>query len=360
MLCFSDTKNQCLKFTDLSLKEAFMDIFRPRIEIKLMLYTRESITCARPLFKRNFILNDKFNPTKKTVWIVHGFRPLGTNPIWLEKLIKLLLSSEDVNIIVVDWNRGATTLIYQRAIKRTWKVAQMLKEYIKRMVKYGISLESFHFIGVSLGAHIAGYVGSTFNGLVGRITGIDPAGPGFNNQPSNLRLDHKDAKFVDVIHSDSNGLGITHSVGHIDFYPNGGKTQPGCPKSIFSGLSYIKCEHQRAIFLFLSSLSAKCNLIAYPCNSYEDYRNGRCFNCEDFGLRFCPTTGYYADPWKNYVIKRNSPGLNAYFDTSPKEPFCLYHYVLDIRIVEEIRKKAHIEIKLTDKDGVVEKSKIKK
>jgi hypothetical protein len=25
-------------------------------------------------------------------------------------------------------------------------------------------------------------------------------------------------------------------LGHIDFYPNGGKQQPGCPKSIFSGI----------------------------------------------------------------------------------------------------------------------------
>lgn len=32
------------------------------------------------------------------------------------------------------------------------------------------------------------------------------------------------------------GLGIKEPLGHIDFYPNGGKKQPGCPKSIFSGI----------------------------------------------------------------------------------------------------------------------------
>ena len=37
------------------------------------------------------------------------------------------------------------------------------------------------------------------------------------------------ADLVDVIHTDGLFLGMLKALGHIDFYPNGGYNQPGCP-----------------------------------------------------------------------------------------------------------------------------------
>ena len=60
------------------------------------------------------------------------------------------------------------------------------------------------------------------------LTGLDPAGPSFTGESSNFRLDASDASYVDVMHTNAGSLGTNQASGDIDFYPNGGTTQPGC------------------------------------------------------------------------------------------------------------------------------------
>ena len=43
-----------------------------------------------------------------------------------------------------------------------------------------------------------------------------------------VRIDKTDAIFVDNIHTDVRVAGIGQAVGHVDFFPNNGKKQPGC------------------------------------------------------------------------------------------------------------------------------------
>ena len=96
-----------------------------------------------------------------------------------------------------------------------------------------------HLIGFSLGGQVSGNAGMFFNELedkrvvsgcqkINHITGIDVAGPFFENADLSLRLDPTDACFVDAIHTHGFLKGIKRKVGHIDFYPNGGMQQPGC------------------------------------------------------------------------------------------------------------------------------------
>ncbi|XP_030432325.1 lipase member H isoform X2 [Gopherus evgoodei] len=316
------TEEGCPAFTGLSISSALTGT---DLKVKLMLYTRQNQNCAETLSSAG---SRYLNVTKKTILIVHGYRPTGSPPIWIQKAVHLLLSVEDINIIIVDWNRGATTLLYHRASSNTKKVAEFLKTLIDQMLADGASLDSVYMIGISLGAHISGFVGQMYNGKLGRITGLDPAGPLFNGKPPEERLDPTDAQFVDVIHSD------------ID------------------GSQYFKCDHQRSVFLFLSSLEERCNITAYPCDTYRDYRNSKCASCEAFQPMACPILGYYADKWKSYLTLKNPPVTKVFFDTSDKEPFCLYHYLVDIITWNKNIRRGSLIIKLKDQAGNTAESKI--
>lgn len=59
---------------------------------------------------------------------------------------------------------------------------------------------------------------------------MDPAKPLYERSSPEDRLDQTDADFVDVIHTNGDQNGLLKSIGHIDFFPNGGKRQPACGK----------------------------------------------------------------------------------------------------------------------------------
>ena len=77
-----------------------------------------------------------------------------------------------------------------------------------------------------------------------QCTGLDPAGPEFDDKDKAVRLNKDDAKLVDVIHTDGLSwgwdkvlgkaitlgmhFGTMVPMGHVDFYPNQGRMQPGC------------------------------------------------------------------------------------------------------------------------------------
>ncbi len=65
------------------------------------------------------------------------------------------------------------------------------------------------------------------------ILGMDPAGPWFENNHYSNGLGPDTADFVDAWHTHGTpdiviNLGTLKPLGNVDFYPNGGRDQPGC------------------------------------------------------------------------------------------------------------------------------------
>lgn len=116
----------------------------------------------------------------------------------------LKISPDEYNVFGVDWSKGAKTVIYNQAVANTRVVGAALGYFINSLSKFlGTNLKTIHIIGHSLGAHASGYAGEKFQTKkIGRITGLDPAGPDFRDDDNNVRLDSTDADYVDVVHTD--------------------------------------------------------------------------------------------------------------------------------------------------------------
>lgn len=159
--------------------------------------------------------------------IIHGWNAnkdhMATAPIR-----NAYLAKDTDNLIVTDWSEGANQL-YDVSRSLVPKVGLKIGEKLSKfMEKKGIQADNVHVIGHSLGAHIAGNVGKYFKGKLGRVTGLDPAGPLFRSFSWDA-IAPTDAQFVDVIHTGVGSLGELTQRGSVDFYPNRGfNPQPGC------------------------------------------------------------------------------------------------------------------------------------
>ncbi|XP_063063459.1 lipase member H [Engraulis encrasicolus] len=325
VLCKGEKKRECDNFTDLDLRQSFLGT---NLYVRLLLYTRANMNCGQEIPHHNITANPLFDLSRPTAFVIHGYRPTGAPPIWIDHIVQLLAAQQDMNVLVVDWNRGAANLNYFTAVTNTRKTAANITGFIQKMQEKGTSLNSIHLIGVSLGAHVAGFIGAMLRGKVGRITGLDPAGPMFTGVPPEERLDPSDAQFVDVLHTDMDGFGLRGAHGHIDFYANGGADQPGCPKTIFSGKAFFVCDHQRSVFLYLCALNNTCKVTAYPCSSYSDFLNGQCMQCEAFKPASCPVLGYDMSPWRDTLLKLGQ--TRAFFSTTSVLPFNKTTYRIDM------------------------------
>lgn len=64
----------------------------------------------------------------------------------------------------------STDRTFLQMLSTSWPPQIIMMDLLKFQTK-GASLDDIYMIGVSLGAHISGFVGEEYNGKLGRITG---------------------------------------------------------------------------------------------------------------------------------------------------------------------------------------------
>ena len=93
------------------------------------------------------------------------------------------------------------------------------------------------------------------------IIGLDPAGPQYEDFDIMAGVNPTSATFVDIIHTDGESLiypyGQMRPLGHMDFYPNGGDTQPGC-------ITYYSSEHESKCLFKLEGYLEGTSTVAAP------------------------------------------------------------------------------------------------
>lgn len=140
------------------------------------------------------------NSTRRVVYIAHGFRG-NIRTKWTYKLKDAMLKERDQTVIIVCWGDGAGTNIWEYGQSAANIIP--LGDWMGAHAQAAKDLEaasSIYGVGFSLGAHAMGLAGRK-TGVFDRITGLDPAGPKFEQANHDKRLQPTDAKFVDVIHT---------------------------------------------------------------------------------------------------------------------------------------------------------------
>jgi pancreatic triacylglycerol lipase len=179
-----------------------------------------------------------------------------------------------LQILLIDWSEGSRTINYIGAANRVPTVGQFVASYLDFLHENGlITFDRTTLIGFSLGAHITGLAGKNVRrGRINSIIGLDPAGPLFSVRNPAGRIDAGDADYVEIIHTNGPtllvaGAGIGAPIGHADFWPNGGTSQPGCLTNT--------CSHGRAVEFYVESIRNN-GFSALRCPERDDISSRRC------------------------------------------------------------------------------------
>ncbi|XP_073959241.1 pancreatic lipase-related protein 2-like isoform X2 [Choristoneura fumiferana] len=258
---------------------------------------------------KRLLAEPTFDPQRPTVLYAHGFVELYTDES-VRTVTRAYLKKGGYNILLLDWSNLAFGHYVVSAMD-VEAVGNETGRAVSRLVKGGLSLGGLHLVGHSLGAHVLGATARYLAArelVVPRLTGLDPAYPGFYPALLGRPLSAEDAAFVDVVHTDAGGFGAPASTGRADFWPNEGKAkQPGCLSATVPLTYEDFCSHWRSWRYWAESLTGG-ELLARRCDDYDSFVRGQCREA----------------PLVQMGVKANHElSGNFYLRTAAKSPFSL-------------------------------------
>jgi len=255
-------------------------------------------------------LPEQFNTSLPLKGLTHGFssKVSGGKTAFVDAWMKKY--NREVNVILLNWPKLSNHLVveddedndpkipiplYDDAAYNAIDIGEYLGHCLAALTaQTGLDSSSIHLVGHSLGSHLMGKAGSTYQSVtgtenIGRVTGLDPAGPRFIDSMfidalpylAENKLSPESADFVDVIHTFGTRdpeqtviyAGDINPLGHRDFYPNGGEKQPGCSFFNPDVLPDI-CNHRRSTYYYLHSILEEHLFPAEQCQDVS--------SCADF------------------------------------------------------------------------------
>ncbi|XP_066246981.1 pancreatic triacylglycerol lipase-like [Euwallacea similis] len=299
-----ETKEGLFEVEDLeSPDDSNVTLFATEDDISFYVFTPQNPDKGVQIRERdlhNIVALTGFDINRPTLVVIHGWKndyEAAVN----DRIKTAALKTRNINVLVVDWSPIANRN-YISAQRSVLAVGNYIGDILLRLDdELNHKIKHITVVGHSLGAHISGNVGARTKGLIETIIGLDPAGPLFTSRNTDNRLDPTDGKFVHVIHTNDGTLGFGINMGHADYYPNGGSSQPGCGIDLTGA-----CSHSRAYEYFAESLKSN-NFVTKKCDTYRNYDRNRCDN---------NVSSYMG----GYPIKETEEG-EYYLKTSNASPF---------------------------------------
>ncbi|KAH8372491.1 hypothetical protein KR093_011700, partial [Drosophila rubida] len=227
-----------------------------------LLYTRRNPQTPQRIEPQvEALLRSSFYALEPIVLLLPSWR--GNNSAEQQsKLAAALLAREPCNVFALDATPAASE---SQLVSSASDVVVLLQQ------QFDVPLARQQLVGYAEGAHLAGAVAAQVQQLLGaqlpHIVALDPSGDGDGVQLQH-QLAAQDAAYVEVLHTNGNGLGTMRQLGDVDYYPNGGQQQPGCHSDA--------CAQERALDLAVEMWSPANEFVCARCGSVEALSGHNC------------------------------------------------------------------------------------